>query len=362
MGLTVAFLRTGDVSLYALVQKTIGILFLLAGYTVLVHHASSAERIRSMLRWFVAGVTANAAVAVLVYLGQVTGTFSTELVNFENARVSGLLIDPNAFGGILVVALVIHLWTVGTPSVVWTWRGSTAVSLTLFLALVLTYSRSAWIAFTAAVLAAAALRGSRGLRALPRSLLGCLVVVVVAGLAYLPDLVALALRPNQVTGRVEILELAVADFIESPLYGIGVGTFGDKHNTNIVHNTAFWFAAEFGLVGLVVFLGLVGWYVVRLLDTWRREPEPFRSLAFALLLCQIAMLGLAVGVEAFYQRYWWLLFAVSGGLFSLGRSRRSSPEPRRSEFRIAEASPDRLTPTMALAPGRRRPGSPAERQ
>lgn len=320
VSLTVAFLRTGDVSPYALVQKTVGLLFLLVGYIALVHHASSADRIRAMLRWFVAGVTANASLAIVVYLGQVTGVVSTNLVNFGNARVSGLLIDPNAFGGVLVVALVVHLWTARTPAAVWTWRGSTAVSLTLFLALILTFSRSAWIAFLAAVLAAVAFRGTRGLRAIPRVLSVAIAAVVVAGLAYLPDLVALALRPNQVTDRLDILSNATSDFVKSPLYGIGVGTFQAEHNSNIVHNTAFWFAAEFGIIGLVVFLGLILWYVIGLARASRQEPEPIRTLAFALLLSQVAMLGLSVGIEAFYQRYWWMLLAVSGALFALCRS------------------------------------------
>jgi hypothetical protein len=30
----------------------------------------------------------------------------------------------------------------------------------------------------------------------------------------------------------------------------------------------------------------------------------------------VAVLGLSLGIEALYQRYWWLLFAVAGGIFA----------------------------------------------
>jgi hypothetical protein len=37
----------------------------------------------------------------------------------------------------------------------------------------------------------------------------------------------------------------------------------------------------------------------------------------ALLLAHAAMLGVAMGIEAFYQRHWWLVMALIASAYSL---------------------------------------------
>jgi putative inorganic carbon (HCO3(-)) transporter len=37
----------------------------------------------------------------------------------------------------------------------------------------------------------------------------------------------------------------------------------------------------------------------------------------ALLLAHAAMLGVAMGIEAFYQRHWWLVFSLIASSYSL---------------------------------------------
>ncbi|MDT7786303.1 MAG: hypothetical protein QOF58_4722 [Pseudonocardiales bacterium] len=315
MGSLVAYARTGGVSLYALGPKTAGLLFLLVGYTVLLDHCTSVARTRLLLQWFVAGVVLNAAVALAFYAVQRAGLLSTSRINYDDARLSGLLIDPNAFGGIAVVALVLHLWTVASPAPVWPWKWPRAVGLLLLVALALTFSRSAWIAFVASALAALLIHGRAALRPLSKLYVASLGIGVGLALAYLPDLTSLALRPDQVTGRVSILRDAFGDFAHSPVFGIGLGASVEEHGV-IIHNTTAWFATELGVIGLIVFLGFVGWYLRGLLALALHQVDPIRSLALAILLAQVAMLGLSVGIEAFYQRYWWVLFAAAGGLFA----------------------------------------------
>lgn len=315
-GLAVALLRDGTVSGYALVQKAIGLLFLLVGYAVLLDHCSDESRARQLLRWFVVGVVLHAAVAIAVYVLQVAGVVSTTLINFDNARVAGLLVDPNAFGGLLVVALVLHLWTARSAAPLWHWRrGRVTAGLVLLLALALTFSRSAWIAFVLALLVALLTKGRRGVHALPAYYPAGLFVGILALLSWRPGLLALAVRSDQVTGRVAILREAFVEIEQTPFFGIGLGTYVREHGV-IVHNTTAWFLTEFGLVGLVVFIGFIGWYLRRLWAAAHAGPAPDRSLAFAVMLAQVGMLGLSVGIEAFYQRHWWLLFAVAGGIFA----------------------------------------------
>lgn len=317
ISLCVALVRTGELTGYALGQKSLGLVFLLLSYVSLVDYCSSVQRLVQVLRWFVLGATVNAAVALAAFALQVTGSLSTDSINFAGARVSGFLIDPNAFGGVMVTALVLHLWTWSTPTRVWTWPGGGLVSLIMLVALVLTFSRSAWIAFVVAVGTALVLRGAAGLRPLPKLVSLGIATAMTVGVALVPTVLWLVLRPDQVSGRLDILRNAAADFLDSPIFGIGLGTFQERHNSNIVHNTTAWIAAEFGVIGLIAFLGFVSWFIVGLLRVIGSGPHNLRHLALAVLLGQTALLGLSVGIEAFYQRYWWLLFAAAATLFSL---------------------------------------------
>ena len=77
-----------------------------------------------------------------------------------------------------------------------------------------------------------------------------------------------------------------------------------------MHNSALWFLADFGLVGLAVFCGFLGWFFVTAWNAYQMAPDEEKPLALALLLAHTAMAGLAVGIEAFYQRHWWLVLAL----------------------------------------------------
>src|SRR5262249_5143597 len=78
----------------------------------------------------------------------------------------------------------------------------------------------------------------------------------------------------------------------------------------IAHNSAMWFLADFGIVGLIAFLGFVGWFFFKGWFAYRYAPAREQPLALSLLLAHAAMLGLAMGIEAFYQRHCWLVFGL----------------------------------------------------
>ena len=50
-----------------------------------------------------------------------------------------------------------------------------------------------------------------------------------------------------------------------------------------------------------------------------------RSGVLALLLAHTAMFGLAMGIEAFYQRHWWLVLGLIASSYSLTLSRTNRP-------------------------------------
>ncbi|MBW0110416.1 O-antigen ligase family protein [Pseudonocardia sp. KRD-182] len=325
-GMLVAIVKTGEITSYALLQKGVGLLVLLATFACFVDFMRDWERILWVLRVFAAAVLLHAAVAlaaqVLVYVGGPT----LPLINqpWPGDRISGLLLDANAFGGLTGLALLLHHLTVGTPSAVLRGHLAWIGYLVLPLTLLLTFSRSSWIGFTTGLLVVTLVRPRIGGRAL-LWVVAPVAVVVPLLLTQIPNSLALVTRPSEISSRVSIGEDAFREFLENPVFGMGLGAYIDEYGI-VVHNTALWFLSDLGGIGLAVFVGFALSYGVKLLVAQRTVPVEHHRLLLALLGGHALMCGLSFGIEAFYQRHWWLLLAVAGACFDMARTR-SSPVP-----------------------------------
>ena len=318
-GLVTALWRNGGLSQGAVLVKAVGIVILMVGYACFVDFASSTRQLRFALRWFVLGALANSAVALLAFAANYGAGIVVPLVNalYPTSRLAGLLIDPNAFGGLVATALALHLLTVRSIVPLLTGWLARLADFVLPITLALTFSRSAWVGLTLGLLGALLVR--------PRMLIaavGRLWVPAVAGalvLAALPGSGALASRPGQVTARLSIGQEAYADLLLNPLTGVGLGSFERAHGV-IVHNTFLWFLTEMGLVGAFVFGAWMLTLVRRALVVIHARPGGDATLAVGVLAGLLVGLGVSIGIEAFYQRYWWLMFACVGSLFARTRT------------------------------------------
>lgn len=100
-----------------------------------------------------------------------------------------------------------------------------------------------------------------------------------------------------------------------------------------MHNSALWFLADFGLLGLTALAGFLVWFFVKAWNTYRLAPDDEKPVALSLLLAHTAMTGLSMGIEAFYQREWWLVMGLIASSYCLARR----PE-RRIQIEGAEVS------------------------
>jgi hypothetical protein len=308
-GALVTSMRFGTIARYELVNKCVGLLLPMLSYAVITSCVESWADVRRLLRAFVYGVVVENVFAVGAFLAEYFFGVSNPFARYGGLRLSGTYLDPNAYGGLLVAALVVCEGASygeaplieGVP--LWIARS------TLGLGILFTFSRSAWVALGTALLVLFAIRTRMAIRRVLAAAAAAPCLFLIMGPRFLPVFETMASRPKQVEGRFELIHSALHAFAAHPLLGGGLGSFRLGEG-EIAHNTAMWFLADFGIVGLIAVAGFLAWFFVKAWQSYRWAPGPEQPLVLSLLLAHAAMLGLAMGIEAFYQRPWWMVFAL----------------------------------------------------
>lgn len=300
----------GTMSSYVMV-KIVGLFTLFASYICLTSAAATWREIRRFVRVFIFAVALNCLVSVVALkIG-----FYRPWLNYGNERVSGMYLDPNAFGGLVLVAMLMQIGSyMGGRAAI---RGLMGAAITAVLAagLFLTLSRSAWIGFTFGFVLISFLR--------PRLwVIGTVLALgAIAGTwlwvqshASAKNEVLLA-RQNTANQRVEQIRQALPMFASHPIGGVGLGEFDLRSDPAglhplIIHNTTVWIMTEMGLIGLTVYVAFVAWFFRRGAQALRQADRQAKPLVVGLLGAHAGMLGLSTGIEVLYQRHWWLVMAM----------------------------------------------------
>src|SRR5579864_893141 len=311
-------LRTGELSRYDLLNKDLGLLLLLLGYAAVTSVVTDWADLRRILRVFTLSVVFQNVLAVGAFLAGYLFGIATPFTAYGGSRLSGMLIDPNAYGGLLVVTLVICEGASWGLAPLFRGLPLFLCRMTLGLGILFTFSRSAWVGLGLALVLLCMVRSIVALRLLLAALIGGPCLFLLLGQRFLPFFEQMASRPDQVQDRFTLIHDAMEAFVQHPFLGGGLGSFRIAVGT-VMHNSALWFLADFGLVGLAVFCGFLGWFFIKAWNAYRLAPDEEKPVALALLLAHTAMVGLAVGIEAFYQRQWWLMLALIAASSSLVR-------------------------------------------
>ena len=323
-GSLVAVLRFGVLNRYELLNKDAGLLLPFLSYVAITSSIGGWDDVRRILRVFTLSVVLQNIVStggfLLAYFFGVENPFT----RYGGLRLSGMLLDPNAYGGLLVAAFVIcegACWgqePLFNGPMLWLFR------LTLGMGILFTFSRSAWVGLTLALLLLCAVRTKAAIRLLLTGIVGAPCLLLLMGNRFVPIFEEMASRPKQVQGRFELIHAAFQAFSHHPFLGGGIGSFRLGEG-EIAHNTAMWFLADFGIVGLTVLVGFLGWFFLKGWFAYRYAPSREQPPALSLLLAHTAMFGLAMGIEAFYQRHWWLVLGLIASSYSLTRSSLNQP-------------------------------------
>jgi len=130
--------------------------------------------------------------------------------------------------------------------------------------------------------------------------------------------------------------LALEAFATNPILGVGFRNFGTWAGGRIareeaIHNAYLMVAAEFGLLGIIPFLGLIGASYVEYSRCWRlcrslraRGDPILQELYLLAVLLQISLVGTVVGnlfLSSLRYRISWMLYACSTIVLLLARQR-----------------------------------------
>ena len=234
--------------------------------------------------------------------------------SFDIASRFGFPLDhPNTAGYLLSMSLPLCLLAVSAER---GWRrGIALVSLAAQLpALMLTYSRGAWLGSSVAIIVFGSL--AKKWKVLIVMLL--LAAVSVAAFPPLRQRAATLLRPQSdlsISDRVQVANDALRLAMDKPVLGIGFGrgrlkqALRQRYQGTVDENSPIWHThnvyielfVETGFVGLTIFLWLAGDILRRLLRRVRAPGSPDALVGIALVAAWSAALVSGLGDVPFYH-------------------------------------------------------------
>lgn len=319
---SVAAFRMGFLTRYALINKDLGLLIMLLSLFLIVNLVRSREQMYELMRWLVFSAFVVNTVSLVGYMAELLWGIPTPFLEFE-VRLTGLLIDPNAYGGYLVIIFLIQTSLLLARRNLFPPWFMSLNALLLLLGIILTSSRSAWIGLALGAMVLAWFYRARFVMQFLWSLVSIMILsYLLFGLEFINTMIEIAQRKTQIATRWELIQLGLKNFINSPLFGIGLGVFPLLSGGMIIHNTYVWILVEMGIVGFIVLMAFLYRGAKNYWISIKTLPED-RALAIGLFAGYCAMLGVAVGIEAFYQRHFWLLLALSEVLYKTASRRQT---------------------------------------
>lgn len=231
----------------------------------------------------------------------------------KSMRLTATSVDPNSFGGLLMIALVLAVaQAVALRRLVPRWLTLPAIPL-LGLALLLTQSRGAWVGAAAGIAWLALIRYRRLAPLLAAA--GLVVVGIGLGGGFIDRLLA-GLRLEDPATRLRLAEYQNAFEImrQYPLFGVGFGQAPSIDLQTGVSSIYLTIGTRMGLIGLVCFLWAVSAVGVHL---WRVAGRHWQSASGELLLTLLAGLVTALTAGLLDHYFWNIEFSHMATLFWL---------------------------------------------
>jgi O-antigen ligase len=235
------------------------------------------------------------------------------------ARAGGPLSDPNDFAFLLASTVPLALWSARFARHRWQQAASAIAGILLFGAILATLSRAAFLGLAVAAVWAVATRRLRfrwvALAAIAIVLTGLSIYLVNGEKVRLVVGYKDKIAQQNVDSRYYLWSLALREFEQMPITGVGVGNFaavstdyGLPMDFSVAllptHNAYLAVLSETGLVGFVLFAGYiaVSWATLRKHGRPRDLDDPLMAALAAGFV--IALVGSFFATEQYYPPLW----------------------------------------------------------
>ena len=257
-------------------------------------------------------------------------------------RVTSLFKDPSLYGRSLVVPIVVLLVAIlirrGRTI---DWVVASCFVAFLFAGLYFSYSQSSFVALFVVTFAVAVVGADRRTRIV---LLACVIVATLAAAGGAAAAIGGRSAKDVTSGRSRLVTVTLRAFQERPFAGVGVGgqprasseiVRKGKPSRNASHTTPLTIAAELGVIGLALYLwllGATGWAIYRI-------ARMDRTLGVGLA----AVLGTLVVHSLLYAGFFedpltWGVIGLAAAVLSRARVTDA----------VADITPDPASPTPEL--------------
>jgi len=337
--------------------------FLLEGFCLFMG-ISNVVRTPAMLRRVLWSLLAVGAVLGALSLHQfLTGSFDQNYLGFaqnSDVKLEMLRMDPFGdnppprLGGPVggqnryaqIMLMLVPFGLIAARGAIYRWYRVTAVVATVLILIgaTLTFSRGGAVGFVLLVMIMTVMGYLRGRHLVALALIvGCLMVAFpryTERLSSLPDAVSLVTDADSgsqadgaVRGRLSSSIGAMRVFAVNPLLGVGPGMYPQYHRAEAIeiglrveqnrqpHSLLPHVAAESGAIGLIMFLGVIAVTLSRLRAArraLRRLRPDLADLMAAFTLSVWTYLATGLFLHLSYERYFWLLMALSGAAAAVG--------------------------------------------
>ena len=325
----------------------------------------SAVQTRDEALWVLKAFVAGAALAATY--GIVAGG-TTEAVNSSSgvSRISGTSGDPNEFAAMLVVGMVLAAAVaLSERRLLLRWAAAGAIGACM-LGIVLTVSRGGLVALAAALIVAVVLSGRWRIPTAALVLAAALVTIGYFTTYAPPAAQERVVETQGGSGREDLWEVAWRMVQDRPLLGVGAGNYPISAIDYLLrpgvivrdefiidtpkapHNVYLSVAAELGIIGLAMFLAILGFAVASMLKAARlfeqQGDEQMEIYARALAVAFVGLLTADFFLSEAFGKQLWLLVGLGPALLAVAR--RSTPvtsdpvpSPRRSAPSMLATAP-----------------------
>jgi O-antigen ligase len=263
-------------------------------------------------------------------------------------RATGTTYDSHSLGLYLaMLAPYAFVFSIYTPSIKWRHRLLSGLFFLLAMAvLVLTFSRSAWLACGISLCVTIAVFFKwKDKYIIPTLIIAFIMAFFLApwAVGYIYERFASA-PENLMTARYDQYGVALRIWRDHFLFGIGAGNYMEalktyRTSSNMllpVHNVFLWVAADTGLFGVVVFLGVILSALRRLWKLVKVKHTLFSRVALAALTGLVAYLldGLTNPLfrESVVYMMFWFTIALSVALPQIEHDERFSEANRHAKL------------------------------